>query len=138
MSIYNPDKWEIVSIASKEGFEPPIFKVMASWYGGYLGSDSWKLSSGIEKIEDKGSYYAILNSSGSTYNCYKKGQGASSYTLSVFANFVERARDKNYTIIMLDKIEDTNLPITLSLEPEPTTISTSSESYSGDPSELDF
>jgi hypothetical protein len=45
MSDYNPDKWVVVKIIGKD--TPPVHKVFACWYGGYLDGDSWKLNSGI-------------------------------------------------------------------------------------------
>ena len=43
-----PDKWVVLKIEHEGNI---IYKVFASWYGGYLGSDSWKLNSGIKDIE---------------------------------------------------------------------------------------
>jgi hypothetical protein len=48
MSTYYPDKWVLVEFDSPGNGK--ITKVMASNYGGYLGGDSWKLSSGVNKI----------------------------------------------------------------------------------------
>jgi hypothetical protein len=84
MSECTPDRWVIVHITSKE--HPPIDKVIGSWYGGYGGSDSWRMNSGIEKIEDKGDFYNIHGYSGSVYQCYKGCEGMSSYTRAVMSN----------------------------------------------------
>ena len=48
MSTYTPDLWVILEFKEKDS-EEVNRKVLASWYGGYAGSDSWKLSSGITK-----------------------------------------------------------------------------------------
>ena len=40
MSVYNPDKWVIVKI---DADSECIYKVFACWYGGYAGSDSWRI-----------------------------------------------------------------------------------------------
>lgn len=72
MSEYTPDAWHILKIEGyKDQKSEPVYKVLAGWYGGYLGSDSWKLNSGITKITDCGEYYDIDGYSGSTYRCYK-------------------------------------------------------------------
>ena len=42
MSDYTPDRWVIVEINSPE--HGKIRKVLGSWYGGYLGSDSWRMN----------------------------------------------------------------------------------------------
>ena len=39
---YTPDGWIVVEFRTNDG--EVNRKVMASWYGGYGGSDSWKLS----------------------------------------------------------------------------------------------
>ena len=40
-----PDKWLVLKIGD-------LYKVYGTWYGGYLGSDSWKINSGIVKVEE--------------------------------------------------------------------------------------
>jgi hypothetical protein len=87
MSIYNPDLWVIVELKFNDSDEVTR-KVMASWYGGYLGSDSWKLSSGITEIVETDTHYEIHNHSGSIYNCRKGAEGMSGYTAGVFDSFV--------------------------------------------------
>lgn len=87
MSNYHPDRWVLVEIDSPE--HGKITKVMASWYGGYLGSDSWKLSSGVTKITKTDVGYEFLNDSGSVYYCHKDIYGMSGYTNSVYAGFSE-------------------------------------------------
>ena len=93
MSIYNPDRWVIVELKYNDSDEVTR-KVMASWYGGYLGSDRWKLSSGITEIVDKDTHYEIHNHSGSIYNCYKGSEGMSGYASSVFASFAKDLEGK--------------------------------------------
>jgi hypothetical protein len=78
MSEYTPDKWAIVHITSPDN--PPIDKVVGSWYGGFGGGDSWRMNSGIEKIEEHELYYDVIGYSGSVYKCYKTSQGMSAYT----------------------------------------------------------
>jgi hypothetical protein len=85
MSEYTPDRWVVVEINSaKHG---RIRKVLASWYGGYAGSDSWRMNSGIEKVIDQGDYYDVVGSSGSVYKCYKGAEGMSAYTSDVFETY---------------------------------------------------
>ena len=60
-----PDTWVIVKITSKE--YPPVYKVLAGWYGGYAGANSWKMSSGITVIEERDSDTIAVNASGSEY-----------------------------------------------------------------------
>ena len=88
MSVYNPDLWVIVELKYNDSDEVNR-KVLASWYGGYLGSDRWKLSSGITEIVDRDTHYEIHNHSGSIYNCGKHSQGMSGYTAGVYNSFVK-------------------------------------------------
>ena len=67
MSDYTPDKWLGVKITGRPS-EKPVYKIFACWYGGYLGSDSWKLNSGITSICENTDYYFFEGSSGSTYS----------------------------------------------------------------------
>ena len=55
MNDYNiseiPDKWVVIKILDNE------HKIFASWAGGYLDGDRWKLNSGITKVEEDDKYY---------------------------------------------------------------------------------
>lgn len=85
MSSYNPDKWLIVKINS----DTPHYRVFGSWYGGYLGSDSWRLNSGITKVSEDSDYYLFEGSSGSVYKCHKQTYGASGYGWGVISHMKE-------------------------------------------------
>jgi hypothetical protein len=91
MADYYPDKWMLVEIESPDNGK--VTKVMASWYGGFAGSNSWKLSSGVTKITKEGKIYAFLNDSGSTYYCHEDAYGASMYTHSVYLGFEEQLKN---------------------------------------------
>jgi hypothetical protein len=104
MSDYNPDKWLIVKITGPD--TPPVHKVFACWYGGYLGSDSWKLNSGITRAYEESHCFMFDGSSGSTYACHKATYGASSYGYGVLENMVTKALANNITIEVLP--EETN------------------------------
>lgn len=104
MSEYCPDKWVVVKISSDKN--PPIHKVFACWYGGWAGSDSWKLNSGITKATLEGSVYSFEGSSGSVYLCHCDSYGTNSYGSSVLNTMIENAAKNGLTIEILR--EDTN------------------------------
>jgi hypothetical protein len=91
MSEYTPDRWVLVEI-EHEGKK--YCKVLASWYGGFAGSDSWKLSSGVESVNETKTTLVYPQSSGSTYHCFKGSYGMSGYTSGVFQSFVNELGDK--------------------------------------------
>ena len=84
MSTYTPDRWVLVEVGSKHG---TYRKILASWYGGFAGSDSWKLSSGNTDFVDKGDYYEVPQESGSVYHCHKQAEGMSGYTASILISW---------------------------------------------------
>jgi hypothetical protein len=87
-----PDNWVILKI---ENGDEPLYKVFASWIGGYLNGDSWKLNSGIKTIEEDEDNYYFIGFSGSAYQCNKKGYGvASNFSLSVLDNLIEKTNGK--------------------------------------------
>ena len=61
------------------------YRVFACWYGGYTGSDSWKMNSGITAATQDENGYHFTGSSGSVYHCHKDGYGISGYGASVLA-----------------------------------------------------
>ena len=69
---YNPDNWVVIKVKGKD----PHYRVLAGWSGGYTTGDSWRMNSGITKVEEDDGAYYFSGSSGSTYNC-----GKESYTL---------------------------------------------------------
>ncbi len=104
MSEYFPDKWVGVKISGKD--IKPIYKIFASWYGGYGGSDSWKLNSGVTKIEEDGQCYLFHGSSGSVYSCHKSNYGSHLYGRGILSNLIQKAKDSGYDIEVLP--EETN------------------------------
>lgn len=105
-SDYAPDKW-IMAKMTHDG--ESIYKVFGSWYGGWAGSDSWKLSSGVTKIIEHDSYYEVHNVSGSVYECGKNNVGTSAYSSSVWNNFLKKQEAGNYKLEEVD-IQDVRLP----------------------------
>jgi hypothetical protein len=88
MSNYIPDKWVVIEL-DYEGVKTQ--KILSSWYGGWAGSDSWRLSSGITDVEELEDSYIIKNESGSVYTCYKRRYGMSSYTVGVLEDLKKQA-----------------------------------------------
>jgi len=105
MSEYCPDKWLVVKISSDQ-YQQPVHKVFACWYGGYLGSDSWKLNSGITKATFDKNVYSFEGSSGSVYSCYKDNYGTNGYGSDVLSNIIAKAGMNGITIEILP--EETN------------------------------
>jgi hypothetical protein len=104
MSDYTPDKWVVVKITGNE--YPTYYKVFACWYGGYAGSDSWKLNSGITRVYEEGHCFMFDGSSGSKYACHKAQYGYNMYGGGVLHNMIENSAKHDVTIEIMP--EDTN------------------------------
>jgi hypothetical protein len=91
MSEYNPDKWAILHITSPDN--PPIDKVVGSWYGGFADSGSWRMNSGIERVTETEDFYDVHGYSGSVYHCRKGCQGMSAYTEMVMNNMATQLEE---------------------------------------------
>ena len=99
MSEYSPDKFVVVE------FKTPtetILKVIGSWYGGYTGSDSWRMNSGIESVSKVGKVYYFNGYSGSVYECHEDAYGMSLYTSGVYSGWEKTAK---YPIRILSEDE---------------------------------
>ena len=68
MTIYAPDNWIVLCMHVPEDKH---YRVLGSWYGGYVGSDSWKINSGVVKCEQEGDIFLFYGESGSIYHCHK-------------------------------------------------------------------
>jgi len=85
-----PSRWVVVKIDNN--LDKPFYKVFATWAGGYLDGDRWKLNSGIKSVEIDDEYYYFIGHSGSCYKCHKNGYGiAMSYGESVLNDMVENS-----------------------------------------------
>ena len=74
MTIYHPDRWCLVKITTPTTC---VYKVFAGWYGGFCGSDSWKLNSGIISLVESNDFLDFIGYTGSIYRCYKQDYGLS-------------------------------------------------------------
>jgi hypothetical protein len=84
----SPEGWVILKIENS----PPVYKVFGSWTGGYLKGDSWRINSGISRVEEDLHYYYFYGYSGSCYKCKKNRYGAiSSWNQSVLNSFIEKS-----------------------------------------------
>jgi len=99
-----PDKWVVVKVDNNT--DTPFYKVFATWEGGYLNGDRWKVNSGIKSVESDDDYYYFIGYSGSCYKCSKKRYGiGTSYGEEVLHSMIENASKINITMSILS--EDT-------------------------------
>jgi hypothetical protein len=106
MSNYTPDVWVVLEFEAPE-LEKPTRKVFAGWYGGYTGSNSWKLNSGIMAIRRDGEWLEFDGYSGSTYRCHPNSYQLSGLMHGVLANWLKRAEERGdvtIRILSLDEI----------------------------------
>lgn len=104
MSTYNPDKWVMLKFTTPKY---TVYKILASWYGGFANGDSWKLNSGCTKIEQDGDLYRFHGSSGSVYQVHKDTYGMSAYTMGVLHSFEEQVAENGEVTLELMP-QDTN------------------------------
>lgn len=100
-----PDKYVIVKIEVKENKDnlPTgiTYKLFSTWSGGLLDGDSWKLNSGITKVQPYNNYYLIYGNSNTIYKVYNN-IGYSNYTYSVLQEILKNV--PGYCIV--DIIDD--------------------------------
>ena len=99
MSTYTPDRWTVVRIHTAKEV---LYKVFASWGGGYGGSDSWKLNSGIVRAALVGDRWEFDGSSGSVYSCHKDAYGTNGYGSAVLSNMISQAQEQDIPIEVMD------------------------------------
>ena len=92
-----PHGWIVIKI-SKEN-ESDVYKVFASWRGGYLDGDSWKLNSGIKRVEETDDKCIFYGYSGSEYHCNKIYYGVcSGYAGSVLDSIKGKITNMGYDV----------------------------------------
>ena len=105
MSVYNPSCWIVLEFDGGSG-EPPLRKVFAGWYGGYLNGDSWKLSSGITDTKEFDDRYEFENYSGSVYVCRKDSERMSGYMTQIYSGFVKQVDETPNATMKVIQYED--------------------------------
>ena len=99
MSNYFPDNWVVIKLKGDD----PHYRVLAGWFGGYTTGDSWRMNSGITKVEENDRTYYFSGSSGSIYACDKQSYGLRMNNAYIWNKLQELHGDK---VEMMD--EDTD------------------------------
>ena len=65
---YSPDNWVVIKYKGDD----PHCRVLAGWSGGYMDGDSWRMNSGIVRVEEDEHLFLFYGASGSCYECNKQ------------------------------------------------------------------
>jgi len=100
---YNPDRWLMVRLSNDGKVH---YRVFATWAGGYLDADEWKLNSGVTQLKETETHYLFDGSSGSVYKCEKKSYGSTGYGFGVLNNLITKSLDQGTVIDILPEKTD--------------------------------
>ena len=100
---YNPHRWLMVRLSNDGKVH---YRVFATWAGGYLDADEWKLNSGVTQLTETESHYLFEGSSGSVYKCGKKSYGSTGYGFGVLNNLITKSLDQGTVIDILPEKTD--------------------------------
>ncbi len=90
--MYFPDAYRFIEI--KQPDDTLLIKIFSSWRGGYLHGDSWRINSGIIRIEEDGDEAFIHGYSGSVYCINRENPGSlTSFTSSVLNDLLDKLGD---------------------------------------------
>ena len=101
---YRPDRWLMVKLTNDKN--EVHYRVFATWGGGYLNGDEWKLNSGVTSLKETGSKFYFEGSSGSTYICNKGSYGSTGYGHGVLNGLITKSLDQGVTIDVLPEETD--------------------------------
>jgi hypothetical protein len=99
--MYTPDVWVVLELNAPQ-LEKPIQKVFAGWYGGFAGSNSWQLNSGIKTVRKVDECLEFDGYSGSVYRCHPNNYHMSSLMQGVLANWLKQSDEQNVQIRILE------------------------------------
>ena len=101
---YHPDGWVVLKIQTESEL---IYKLFASWSGGYLNGDSWKLNSGITKVDFDDPYFYFEGHSGSVYCVTKNSYDRLSlYSFGVLFRITEDGKENGFTVEVMPEETD--------------------------------
>ncbi len=95
MTEYTPDSWVILKMVYKDQV---FYKLLGGWSGGYINGSSWRLNSGIEKVELDNDRYMFYGISGSVYKCHKDGYGLRMSNAEAY-NTMKKAHPNNVELM---------------------------------------
>lgn len=104
--MYTPDSWVIIKITQEN--QPPLYKVLAGWSGGYLHGDSWRMNSGIESWAEEEEDMEFYGYSGSTYRCHKSAERLSTMCAGVLSELQALHPNRISQISLRDFIKEWN------------------------------
>lgn len=82
---YIPDGYRFILIDTPD---TPLIKLFASWSGGYLDADAWRMNSGCSSIVETEDNYLVYGFSGSCYTLRKHQGNLNAYSSSVYAKIL--------------------------------------------------
>lgn len=94
-NIYMPDLWVLLHIVSED---IDCFKVLGSWFGGFISGDAWRLSSGVDSITEESDAFHIKNISGSTYVCPKDWYGMNTFTSTILEGWRQKNANATFEV----------------------------------------
>ena len=83
---YFPHRWVVIDYGEEVGFAPQRYAILAGWYGGFAGSDSWKRSSPVVEWDFKEYGLDVSTESGSKYVLHKGTIGVTMLTQSLISD----------------------------------------------------
>lgn len=86
--IYTPDKWIMLKFNYNDDI---VYKILGTWLGGYARGDSWRLNSGVTRVEEDQEFYYFYGFGESLYKCHKETYGMGLYTEQVLLNWQKQA-----------------------------------------------
>lgn len=104
MSTYNPDRWTLLYVKYPDATEE-VARVYSGNYGGYLGSNTWKLSSEVDVTEVDGDVMKFTTATGSVYICHKDSYGMSGYMMGVYDSIYKDGTDRGIAIRLITQEE---------------------------------
>ena len=97
--MYTCDNWVVIFINAGD----PHYRVLTGTSGGYASGDSWRMNSGIVRVEEVDGSFIFYGASGSAYSCSKNSYCLRMNNAHIWAQLQEKHGDK---VQMMD--EDTD------------------------------
>lgn len=91
-----PDRWVVVEFTTDEGV---FCKILSGWQGGYLNSETWRLSSVVVNESEMKHFYEFTTQSGSTYKCLHTHEGLTGVTRDVLEKIRKQFPDARVKLL---------------------------------------
>lgn len=103
--MHNPSRWVVLQIYNPDT-DSNFYKLMVGYNGGYLDSESWRINSGITRVEEIDGLYRFHGVSGSTYDVIPATEGTTGEMVRILEFYKQRYPENAIMVLPFSEVRE--------------------------------